>query len=216
MASLEFTKSEFPIWNFRTGPNEITLLQVPCKVPATCRRAAMSFQTSAQTSCCSIANLTLASLVNNGDGAKTMWKTVSGGAVRNESHNPAAPWTTWAGALKNAGCSAGAEGQDPRSAAGGWPNWLNMSVGYPFPIHSWHPTSHLLSSRNPRVIGSSRIPTPLAPSYVAPTHHHSLNHFAHTPSSSPSHPHGSLSFSVTQSTTDLTTSPHRFIALPLP
>ena len=82
-------------------------------------------QTSAQTSCCSIANLTLAS-VANGDGAKTMWKTVYDGAVRNESHSPS-PWTSWAGALKNAGCSAGAEGQDPR-LSDGYPNWYNLSV----------------------------------------------------------------------------------------
>ena len=119
----------------------------------------MSFQTSAQTSCCSIANLTLASVVN-GDGAKTMWKTVSGGAVRNESHNPAAPWTTWAGALKNAGCSAGAEGQDPRSAAGGWPNWLNMSVGYPFPIQ---PAPSFSSPFFPEPESHRQFPDPHAP-----------------------------------------------------
>ena len=88
-----------------------------------------TFQTSAQTSCCSIINLTLAS-VASGDGEKKMWKTVSGGAVRNDSGPYAAPWTSWAGALENAGCSAGPENQK-RVGKNGYPTWLNMSVRFP-------------------------------------------------------------------------------------
>ena len=97
-----------------------------------------TFQTSAQTSCCSIINLTLAS-VASGDGAKTMWKKVSDGAVQNESRPYAAPWTSWAGALQNAGCSAGAEGEDPR-VDDGYPSWLNMSVRW-FNPHATQQTS---------------------------------------------------------------------------
>ena len=148
-----------------------------------------TFQTSAQTSCCSIANLTLAS-VTNGDGGKTMWKRVSGGAVRNESgisSGPyaAPPWTSWAGALENAGCSAGPEDQD-RVGKTGYPTWLNMSVRFP---------SHITSPRTsptrctptavhvPRCSSTSSFssrPFPCSPSPIhllllAPTHHHSRN-----------------------------------------
>ena len=148
-----------------------------------------TFQTSAQTSCCSIANLTLAS-VTNGDGGKTMWKRVSGGAVRSESgisSGPyaAPPWTSWAGALENAGCSAGPEDQD-RVGKTGYPTWLNMSVRFPSHITSPRtsptrctptavhvPRCSSTSSFSSRPFSCS--PSPIHLLLLAPTHHHSRN-----------------------------------------
>ena len=67
------------------------------------------------TSCCSIANLTLESTAPGADG-KRMW-SVDGSR-----------WMRWKGALADAGCSAGLEGQDGRARSPGNLNWFNMSV----------------------------------------------------------------------------------------
>ena len=76
---------------------------------------ASMYQTAAMTSCCSLANLTLASTTPDADG-KRMW-SVDGSR-----------WARWKEALAEVGCSAGLEGQDPRARSPGVINWYNMSV----------------------------------------------------------------------------------------
>ena len=103
------------------------VLKPPCASNSTLLSRAMEegrYQTSAQTSCCSVPNLTLASAAQS-DGT-TSWArvVVSGGA----DGGTAGQWTSWAGALQNSGCSAGAEGQDPLAADSGSLNWFNKSV----------------------------------------------------------------------------------------
>ena len=77
-------------------------------------------QTNAMTSCCSIANLTLESGAPGADG-KRMWARLS-------NLNQTSRWGSWGGALVDAGCSAGLEGQDARGSSAGVLNWFNVSV----------------------------------------------------------------------------------------
>ena len=81
------------------------------------------------TSCCSVANLTLMSgAVADADG-KRAWALLGGGqATSGDQLQSALRWSDWGGALKDAGCSAGAEGQDPQSATPGLLDWFNSSV----------------------------------------------------------------------------------------
>jgi hypothetical protein len=85
-----------------------------------------NFQTDAMTSCCSVANLTLES--EAGSDGTSMWARLAGGGPNPVVTDAISRWMSWAGVLKDAGCSAGGEGQDPRSAAPGLLNWFNKSV----------------------------------------------------------------------------------------
>ena len=79
-------------------------------------------QTNAMTSCCSIANLTLGSSAPGADG-KRKWARLS-----ETNLDQMYSWRSWDGALADAGCSAGLEGQDPRGRSAGNLNWFNVSV----------------------------------------------------------------------------------------
>ena len=76
---------------------------------------ASMYQTAAMTSCCSLANLTLASTTPDADG-KRMWSA------------DGSRWAQWQEMLADAGCSAGLEGHDGRARSPGVLNWYNMSV----------------------------------------------------------------------------------------
>ena len=83
------------------------------------------FQTDAMTSCCSVTNLTLES--ESGSDGKRTWARLAGGP-KPVVTDAIARLMSWKGVLKDAGCSAGGEGQDPRSASPGLLNWYNKSV----------------------------------------------------------------------------------------
>ena len=85
------------------------------------------YQTSSMTSCCSIANLTMLSGAATGTDGKRAWG-LGGPATGDLLHKGVAPWGSWDDVLKDAGCSAGGEGQDPQSATPGRLNWFNLSV----------------------------------------------------------------------------------------
>ena len=92
--------------------------------PSTMSTSADSnFQTDAMTSCCSVANLTLLSGAPSGADGKRAWSL-----VRGDGRGEEVRWTSWSAVLKDAGCSAGGEGQDARSATPGLLNWYNKSV----------------------------------------------------------------------------------------
>jgi hypothetical protein len=80
------------------------------------------YQTSAQTSCCSLPHLALASTAPNSNGLRS-WAN-SSGANKLEL----VPALSWGNVLKDIGCSAGEETQDSTSATPGLLNWHNVSV----------------------------------------------------------------------------------------
>ena len=84
------------------------------------------FQTAAMASCCTVANLTLES--ESGSDGKRTWARLAGGPNPIQTDS-VTRWTSYTGVLKDAGCSAGLEGQNPRSAANGNLNWYNLSAG---------------------------------------------------------------------------------------
>ena len=87
------------------------------------------YQTSSMTSCCSIANLTMLSGAATGTDGKRAWALLAREpATGDHILNGVARWGSWDDALKDAGCSAGGEGQDPQSATPGRLNWFNLSV----------------------------------------------------------------------------------------
>ena len=87
------------------------------------------YQTSAQTSCCSLPHLALASTAPNSNGLRS-WANISGAGVDSSGANPVklVPALSWGNVLKDIGCSAGLENQDSTSATPGVLNWLNVSV----------------------------------------------------------------------------------------